>query len=65
MTSTLALNAATLPYVMKLAQQGYKDALSSDANFLEGLNVCKGQITHKAVAEDLGYEYVHPSAAIN
>ena len=31
MTSTLALNAATLPYVMKLAQQGYKDALASDA----------------------------------
>jgi len=65
MTSTLALNAATLPYVMKLSQQGYKDALANDANFLAGLNVCKGQVTYKAVAEDLGYEYVNPSVAIN
>ena len=65
MTSTLALNAATLPYVLKLAQQGYKNALVDDINFLEGLNVCKGQVTYKAVAENLGYEYVDPSVAIN
>ena len=65
MTSTLALNAVTLPYVMKLAQQGYKKALTNDVNFLAGLNVFKGQITYKAVAEDLGYEYVNPSTAIN
>ncbi len=65
MTSTLALNAATLPYVLKLAQQGYKEALESDANFLEGLNLCKGQVTYRAVAEDLGYEYVNPKNAIN
>jgi len=64
-TNTLALNAATLPYVMKLAQQGYKGALESDAHFLAGLNVCKGQITYKAVAEDLGYEFVNPRTAIN
>ena len=65
MTSTLALNAATLPYVLKLAQHGYKEALSTDVNFLEGLNLCKGQVTYKAVAEDLGYEYVNPNSAIN
>ena len=65
MTSTLALNSATLPYILKLAQQGYKDALISDTNFLEGLNICKGQVTYKAIAEDLGYEYVNPSIAIN
>ena len=65
MTSTLALNVATLPYIMKLAQQGYADALASDANFLAGLNVCKGQVTYKAVADDLGYEYVNPSNVIN
>ena len=65
MTSTLALNVATLPYVLKIAQQGYKKALLSDANFLEGLNVFKGQITYRAVAEDLGYEYVNPKNAIN
>ena len=65
MTSTLALNAATLPFVLKLAQNGYQDALSSDANFLAGLNVCQGNVTYKAVAEDLDYEFVDPSKAIN
>ena len=65
MTSTLALNAATLPFVLKLAQEGYKDALASDANFLAGLNVCQGNITYKAVADDLGLEFIDPSKAIN
>jgi alanine dehydrogenase len=65
MTSTLALNSATLPFTLKLAQEGYKNALSSDANFLAGLNVCQGNVTYKAVADDLGYEYVDPSKAIN
>ena len=65
MTSTLALNAATLPFVLNLAQNGYRDALNSDANFLAGLNVCQGNVTHKAVADDLDYEFVDPSKAIN
>jgi alanine dehydrogenase len=65
MTSTLALNAATLPFVLQLAQSGYRDALSSDANFLAGLNVCQGNVTYKAVADDLDYEFVDPSSAIN
>lgn len=65
MTSTLALNAATLPFTLKLAQEGFQNALSSDANFLAGLNVCQGNVTYKAVAEDLSYEYVDPGKAIN
>ena len=65
MTSTLALNAATLPFTLKLAQEGYQNALASDANFLAGLNVCQGNVTYKAVAEDLGYEYVDASKVIN
>ena len=65
MTSTLALNAATLPFVLKLAQEGYKKALTSDANFLAGLNVCQGNVTYKAVADDLNYEYVAAGSAIN
>ncbi|MDC0624544.1 alanine dehydrogenase [Alphaproteobacteria bacterium] len=65
MTSTLALNAATLPFVLNLAQNGHRDALSSDANFLAGLNVCQGNVTYKAVADDLGYEFIDPSKAIN
>ena len=65
MTSTLALNSATLSFVLKLAQEGYKNALTSDANFLAGLNVCQGSVTYKAVADDLGYEYINPGKAIN
>jgi len=65
MTSTLALNAATLPFVLKLAQEGYQNALASDANFLAGLNVCQGNVTYKAVADDLGLEFVDPTKAIN
>ena len=65
MTATLALNAVTLPFILKLAQEGYQNALSSDANFLAGLNVCKGNVTYRAVADDLGYEYVDASKAIN
>jgi len=65
MTATLALNAATLPFILKIAQEGYKNALTSDANFLEGLNICQGNVTHKAVADDLSYKYVSASSAIN
>ena len=63
-TSTLALNKVTLPYLVKLANKGYQKALGEDKNFLAGLNVCKGQVTYKAVAEVFGHEYVDPTAAI-
>ena len=65
MTSTLALNSATLPFVLKLAQEGYQDALASDANFLAGLNVCKGNVTYKAVAEVFGHNYISPEKALS
>ncbi len=63
-TSTYALNNVTLPYGLALADKGYKAALLDNPNFREGLNVCKGRITHKAVAEDLGYAYVDPVSAL-
>ena len=63
-TSTLALNQATLPYLVKLANKGYQKALKEDKNFLAGLNVCKGQITYKAVADVFGYNYVDTSLAL-
>jgi len=63
-TSTIALNNATLPYLVKLANKGYQKALSEDKNFLAGLNVCKGQITYKAVADAFGHEFVEPSNVI-
>jgi len=63
-TSTLALNKATLPFLSKLTKDGYQKALNNDPNFLAGLNVCKGNVTYKAVADVFGYEYVSPNQAI-
>jgi len=57
-TSTHALNNATLPYTLMLADRGYKDALLSSEHFLNGLNVINGKVTEEAVARDLNYEYV-------
>ncbi len=64
-TSTIALNKATLPYLVKLANKGYQKALGEDKNFLAGLNVHKGHVTYKAVADVFGHEYVNPRDAIN
>jgi alanine dehydrogenase len=60
-TSTLALNKATIPFLNKLTNDGYKKALKDDQNFLAGLNIYKGSVTYKAVADALGYTYVSPS----
>ncbi len=60
-TSTLALNKATLPFLNKLANNGYKKALNEDKNFLAGLNVCNGNVTYKAVADAFGHKFVSPS----
>jgi len=59
-TSTIALNTATLPHLVKIANNGYAKALSDDKHLLAGLNVCKGQVTYKAVADVFGYDYVDP-----
>ena len=59
-TSTIALNNATLPHLVKIANNGYAKALSDDKHLLAGLNVCKGQVTYKAVADVFGYDYVDP-----
>ena len=63
-TSTIALNKATLPYLVKLANKGYQKALGEDKNFLAGLNVHKGHVTYKAVADVFGHQYVEPEVAI-
>jgi len=60
-TSTLALNKATIPFLSKLADKGYEKALKEDKNFLAGLNVFKGQITYKAVADIFGHKYTAPA----
>jgi|TARA_B110001452_G_scaffold243465_1_gene226907 alanine dehydrogenase len=56
-TSTMALNKATLPMLIKLADQGYEKTLKENKNYLAGLNVFKGQITYKGVADALKLKY--------
>jgi len=56
-TSTFALTNATLPYVLKLADLGYEGALQADGNLKKGLNVFKGKLVYKPVAESLGLQY--------
>ena len=63
-TSTFALNNATLPYIIKLANKGYQQALTEDKGFLDGLNVIHGKVTCKEVAESFDLEYVEPIAAM-
>jgi len=63
-TSTFALTNATLPYAIKLANQGL-DALKQDAHLLNGLNVHKGKVTNAPVAEALGYAFIDPASAIS
>ncbi len=64
LTSALALNHSVLPYALRLAEEGWKKALGADPNFRNGLNVCNGQITHKAVAQALGLEYTERPASL-
>ena len=54
-TSTYALNNATLPHVLALADRGYREAMLRDPHLRAGLNVCKGRITCPEVADALGY----------
>jgi len=63
-TSTFALNNATLPYILKLADKGYKAALQDDKHLLNGLNVYRGQITCESVASALDLEFVAADKAI-
>jgi len=63
-TSTLALNKATIPFLIKLADKGYEKTLKEDKNFLAGLNVFKGQITYKAVADAFNFKYIPPIEAL-
>ncbi len=62
-TSAAALNNATLPYGLMLAEKGL-DAIRSDKGLMAGLNVHKGRVTSKAVAESLGIEWLEPEVAL-
>ena len=63
-TSTMALNKATLPLLIKLADQGYKQTLQENKNYLAGLNVFKGKVTYKGVADAFKLSYTPPEQAL-
>ena len=56
-TSAFALNNATLPFVLKLANQGAEAAMRADSHLANGLNVSGGKIRHQAVADALGLNF--------
>ncbi|MEI8216596.1 MAG: alanine dehydrogenase [Eubacteriales bacterium] len=59
-TSTFALEAATLPYAVLIADNGVEGALLSNESLMKGLNTYKGIVTCKAVADSLGFNYSEP-----
>ncbi len=63
-TSAFALNNATLPFVLALADKGAKEALTADPHLLHGLNVYKGKITYAAVSESLDLDYTPAAEAL-
>jgi alanine dehydrogenase len=63
-TSTWALTNATMPYVLRLADQGVHRALSADPGFMLGLNVAGGKVTYEPVAKDQGLEFTPAADAL-
>ncbi|ODN70962.1 Alanine dehydrogenase [Methylobrevis pamukkalensis] len=63
-TSTYALNNATLPFVLALADKGWKQALADDPHLANGLNVHAGRLTNAAVAEALRESFTSPAQAL-
>ncbi len=63
-TSAQALNNVTLPFVLALADKGWRQALADDPHLKNGLNIQAGRITHAAVAEALGKDFLAPDEAI-
>ena len=64
-TSTYALNHATLPFVKQLADRGVVRALVEDEHLRNGLNICRGAVTQREVAQARGYPYTEPLRALD
>ncbi|WP_119462380.1 alanine dehydrogenase [Rhodospirillaceae bacterium SYSU D60014] len=64
-TSTFALNNATLPFALALADKGYRRALTEDKHLRNGLNVHEGRITYKAVADALKLDFTPVEEALS
>lgn len=63
-TSTQALNNATLPFTLALANKGWRQAMRDDAGLMAGLNVHAGRVTNQAVAEALDHSFTPPQDAL-
>ena len=63
-TSTLALGNATMPFMLALANKGWKQACADDPHLLEGLNVHAGQLTYYAVGKALGIDVISPQMLV-
>ena len=63
-TSTIALGNATMPYLLALADKGWRAACADDPHLLAGLNVHAGRVTYRAVGDALGIETMDPQAAL-
>jgi alanine dehydrogenase len=64
-TATVALNNATLPFVLTIARRGWRRALSEDPHLRQGLNICHGRVTHPAVAHDLRLPLTPPEEVLS
>ena len=63
-TSTIALGNATMPFMLALADKGWKQACADDAHLLNGLNVHAGQLTYYAVGKALGIDVISPQMVV-
>lgn len=63
-TSAFALNNATLPFTIAIADKGWRKACKDDKNLANGLNVVQGEVTFEAVAQDLGLSYLSAEKAL-
>lgn len=63
-TSTYALNNATLPFTLSMANQGWQKAMRQDPHLLNGLNVHEGQLTYAAVAQAQGLDFIEASSLL-
>ncbi|WP_300017817.1 alanine dehydrogenase [uncultured Roseobacter sp.] len=63
-TSTIALGNATMPFMLALADKGWRQACTDDPHLMNGLNVHAGQLTYYAVGKALGIDVISPSVAI-
>lgn len=61
-TSTRALNNATLPFAVELANKGWKKAIADNKHLANGLNIANGKCTYKSVADEFGLQFTDPQS---